>query len=118
MAYKDPADQAAAARRHYENNKEKMKARAVAHKAKMREVIVAYLAETKNVPCMDCGEQYPTYVMDFDHVRGEKLFSLANAWQNGFSLKKVQEEVAKCEVVCANCHRIRTWMRKCGMLEL
>ena len=112
MAYKNKADQAAAARRHYEANKEKMKARAVAHKAKMREVIFAYLVEVKSNPCTDCGETYPHYVMQFDHIGTDKLFNVADCYSKGFSLAKVQEEVAKCELVCANCHAVRTWTRR------
>ena len=63
----------------------------------------------KEVPCMDCGVQYPLCATDFDHVRGEKLFDLGNA--RGRAIQKVKDEIAKCDVVCANCHRIRTYKR-------
>lgn len=67
------------------------------------------IAELKSVPCADCGQTYPPYVMDFDHL-GDKLGDIANnlkRWSN----KKLLAEVAKCEVVCSNCHRARTHAR-------
>lgn len=47
--------------------------------------------------------------MDFDHLR-DKKFNLSKAHLTG-SLKKITEEIAKCEVVCSNCHRVRTFER-------
>lgn len=111
MPYKNKADQAASARRHYELNKDKMKARAIAHKNKMREVIKAFLDEKKSVPCLDCDKTYPPYVMHFDHVKGIKLFNISDGLSKGYSLSKIKDEVEKCEVVCANCHAERTWSR-------
>lgn len=67
------------------------------------------LREQKSKPCLDCGVSYPYYVMDFDHVRGEKLFNLSEVVNGAQSKKVILEEIAKCEVVCANCHRIRTF---------
>ena len=65
--------------------------------------------DAKSVPCMDCGESYPHYVMDLDHVRGEKRFMLSQAYSQ--STEDVLNELAKCDVVCSNCHRIRTFNR-------
>ena len=64
----------------------------------------------KDRPCADCGIQYPSWVMQFDHVRGEKKFDIAQA--SSASEKRLLEEIAKCEVVCANCHAERTYDRK------
>lgn len=60
----------------------------------------------KQVPCADCGEVYPPYVMDFDHVRGEKKFTISQALDG--ETEDLLAEIAKCDVVCANCHRERT----------
>lgn len=49
--------------------------------------------------------------MDFDHVRGEKKFNLAVAANKNISIARIQDEIAKCDVVCANCHRERTFKR-------
>jgi hypothetical protein len=61
----------------------------------------------KNVPCLDCGERFPYYVMDFDHQR-DKSFTIAKAVATNGRLEHILAEIEKCEVVCSNCHRIRT----------
>lgn len=65
-----------------------------------------------NTPCADCGIQYPFPAMEFDHVRGTKLFNLASATAKARTLQAVEEEMAKCEIVCANCHAVRTYNSK------
>ncbi len=59
--------------------------------------------------CMDCGISNPM-VFEFDHVRGNKFANISDllgksAWS------KVVSEISKCDIVCANCHRIRTSVR-------
>jgi hypothetical protein len=68
----------------------------------------------KDRPCADCHIKYPFYVMDFDHVpeRGVKLFNISTFHQG--QVEKLKAEIAKCDVVCANCHRERTWGRGRG----
>lgn len=61
-------------------------------------------------PCVDCEVAYPFYVMQWDHVRGEKLLDLASA-KTSAAWEKVLTEIAKCDLVCANCHAARTWRR-------
>jgi hypothetical protein len=79
---------------------------------KQKETLARYLKEVKEKnPCMDCKISYPYYMMDFDHVRGQKHANVAELI-NTLSKKRIDEEIAKCEVVCSNCHRIRTHMRK------
>jgi hypothetical protein len=58
---------------------------------------------------MDCGISYHWMVMDLDH-RDPMLKEIQPAVMaiRGWGLKRAMEEVAKCDVVCANCHRIRT----------
>lgn len=58
-------------------------------------------------PCVDCGESDPV-VLEFDHVRGEKVAALSNMARRQFSLAKLDAEIAKCEVRCANCHKRKT----------
>jgi hypothetical protein len=83
--------------------------------AKYRARIRVLIADAKNRPCADCGGRFPTYAMDFDHVRGHKAFKVSEAVQRAYAmtLERVQAEIAKCDVVCANCHRLRT--ESCGM---
>lgn len=52
--------------------------------------------------------------MDFDHVRGEKKFNISIAAVKLMSIAIVQSEIEKCDVVCANCHRERTFKRILG----
>lgn len=59
--------------------------------------------------CKDCGESNPI-VLDFDHIR-DKKYNVSRMIHDGFSWKAISKEIQKCEVVCANCHRIRTHNR-------
>ena len=61
-------------------------------------------------PCSDCGEFFPSCVMDFDHVRGEKTACVSALAGNNW--EEVLAEIEKCDLVCANCHRIRTNERR------
>ena len=63
----------------------------------------------KVVPCMDCGVEYPPYVMDFDHRDPKDKDFTISANVRSKSLETLRQEIAKCDVVCANCHRERTW---------
>ena len=72
----------------------------------------AWLDAIKSRPCADCGGIFDPCVMDLDHVpsRGKKLY---NGFKNNLyrSMAVIEAEVAKCDVVCANCHRLRTHRR-------
>jgi hypothetical protein len=69
----------------------------------------------KAVPCTDCGRKYPYYVMQFDHLPGTlKIAEVAYLARTGVGEDKLRKEMAKCEVVCANCHCIRTHKRRTG----
>ena len=76
----------------------------------------AFVITAKSKPCADCGIQYPCYVMDFDHVRGTKLDGISRMVSMVYTEEKLQEEIDKCDVVCANCHRERTHRRSCARL--
>lgn len=109
VAYKDPLDPRcrAARLRHYAANPEQYRAREMAKRERVRE----FLNGVKAQPCMDCGGELPYYVMDLDHRPGEiKLYTPSRLHQ--VSMRAAIAEVAKCDVVCANCHRIRTNERR------
>ena len=59
--------------------------------------------------CADCGYRAHSCALDFDH-RGNKSFGIAQSCN--LSWVRLLEEVAKCDVVCSNCHRIRTANRR------
>ena len=85
-----------------------------ASQKRQREQIRDLIAKVKDVPCTDCKNIFPDYVMDLDHLpeRGPKLFTVSQAVHKLFNMQKLLDEVAKCEVVCSNCHRIRTNKRR------
>lgn len=62
-------------------------------------------------PCIDCGNT-DIRVLDFDHVRDVKINNIATACQKAWKLEKLIAEIKKCEVRCANCHRIVTYERR------
>lgn len=78
-----------------------------------RRRIRAIFEQAKDRPCADCGRRFPTCAMDLDHVRGTKKFKVSEAVQAAYTypIKRVLDEIGKCEVGCANCHRVRTQQR-------
>jgi ATP-dependent Lon protease len=90
---------------YYENNKQSIAKRQKEYYLKNKEKIDAI----KKQPCMDCKNIFPTICMDFDHVRGKKLYNIANMKSQSWEL--VEAEIKKCDVICSNCHRIRTHER-------
>jgi hypothetical protein len=74
------------------------------------------IAAKEGKACTDCGGVFHQAAMEFDHIpeRGPKLFNLG---QSDRSVEAVKTEIAKCDIVCANCHRIRTWNRNHGQAE-
>ncbi len=112
MAYKNKKDQARCSRKYYLANKEKIKQSArLSNKRRMernREFVNNYL---KNHPCVDCGENN-IIVLEFDHIRGQKINAIANMKGSYYSISTIKREIEKCEVRCANCHRIKTFERR------
>lgn len=90
--------------KHYRDNIKSYKDRLKQDKLRFRE----FIRQEKDKPCTDCGRHYPYYVMDFDHLQNKK-FNISRMYSYG--IEKIKIEIAKCELVCANCHRIRTWRR-------
>lgn len=62
----------------------------------------------ESTPCADCGQRFPAVCMDFDHTSDDKAGDVSVLVLDGYSLAKIDAEIAKCEIVCSNCHRIRT----------
>lgn len=70
--------------------------------------------EIKSGACSDCGQRFPWYVMQFDHRNSsDKKFAISRAIKSR-STEAVLEEITKCDLVCANCHAIRTHGEKHG----
>jgi hypothetical protein len=62
-------------------------------------------------PCADCGEMFLPYVMHWDHLPGYLKVSEISSMVGGWSRAAIQDELKKCELVCANCHVMRTVVR-------
>lgn len=79
---------------------------------KKRAEIYKQINLLKDAPCTDCKQKFPPIVMDFDHLpHSRKTSGIARLIRNTHSMERIIEEIAKCELVCANCHRIRTSAR-------
>lgn len=93
--------------KHYRDNKEKYKARTKKDKGELRR----WINDEKSRPCADCGIRYPYWVMDFDHRESETKLDNISSMVSRRSVAAIKEEISKCDVVCANCHRQRTHER-------
>lgn len=93
---------------HYQKNKNWYIKRAKTNGKKQRERNQLYLLDyLKSKKCIDCGNN-DVRVLEFDHQRGvDKKNNIADMMHH-FSWKKILEEIEKCDIRCANCHRIKT----------
>jgi len=74
---------------------------------KRRETIQAKVLEFLSVrQCIDCPENDPV-ALEFDHI-GDKQYTISEMVVRGFGWEKVEQEIQKCVVRCANCHRKKT----------
>jgi len=90
-----------------EENRDKM----LRHQKNLRISFLAFIEEMKKgKPCLDCGKAYPSYIMEYDHVRGEKRFNIGGMAHH--KRDRVLDEIAKCELVCCACHRTRSHKRR------
>lgn len=81
-------------------------------KHRFMSVNLAIIHAAKSVPCADCGVGYPVYVMQFDHLDpAAKEFNIGVIGPTA-SRSRLIAEIAKCDVVCANCHAERTYQRR------
>ena len=64
-------------------------------------------------PCVDCGNT-DIRLLDFDHITNDKQYGIGTMVSTTFSIARIEAEIAKCEVRCANCHRLKTWERLGG----
>ena len=96
-------------RKYYHDNHEKH--RRAANERRTREVnlnrklMLEYLSDKQ---CVDCGFKSHPAALDFDHVRGDKRANVSTLVATSYSWSTILEEIEKCEIRCANCHRIKT----------
>jgi hypothetical protein len=106
---------AAYAAAHYQTNK----ARRYAHNRRRQlEFRKWYIGLKSGRPCADCGEVFHPAAMQWDHLPGsEKAGSLGDLVRHG-NRRLILQEIEKCELVCANCHAVRSAMRAQGAADL
>lgn len=111
MKYTGTSEDKAQGLNYYQRNKADVKRknyeRTKSYKQRNRQYVEDYLQEH---PCIDCGYS-DTRALEFDHVRDIKVCCVMDIAHAGYSLELLQEEIAKCEVRCANCHKIVTYER-------
>jgi hypothetical protein len=108
MPYADPEKQRKALRRHYDNNKPYYAAKSRRRNSRIRaELQTRVLDYLLGHPCVDCDEGDPV-VLEFDHVVGDKVDNIADLIRKAVSVERLDREMEKCEIRCANCHRRRT----------
>jgi hypothetical protein len=88
------------------------RARVMARMKKRRLGTAEFIRSLKhNKLCVDCETQHPYWRLDFDHRDGKTINVSLIASRKHWGKERILEEVAKCELVCANCHRLRTTSR-------
>lgn len=94
-------------RRHYLQHKEKYIEKASRWNRKQRDVLRLYIFEKlSKSACIDCGEK-DIVVLDFDHISGKRL-GISLMFKNRYSIAAIKEEMQRCVIRCANCHRRKT----------
>ena len=84
----------------------------LAQKRRARDFRLAWLRGLKSKPCVECGVSFHPAAMTFDHLPGsEKLEDISTLVLRGCTQMAIKE-MAKCELVCANCHAVRTYTRR------
>lgn len=92
----------------YDSGNKKLSTRESQKKLRDRNRQYVYNLLAKSL-CLDCGNA-DIRVLEFDH-RADKEFGIARMMSNCNSIEAIQNEINKCDIVCANCHRIRTYAR-------
>jgi hypothetical protein len=95
----------------YPRNRKKHIAYVRAAKRKKKRSMREFVNSLKDGPCTDCKNTFPPVAMDFDHL-GNKSFGIGTAVVSCRSKAQILDEVKKCELVCSNCHRVRTEERR------
>lgn len=112
MPYKDMEKQRAHSREWRRKNKGTVNRQKDKLRSRYRERVQSIKEAS---PCTDCGKLYPYYVMQFDHIGDDKHAEISSLVHNRFGWETIENEIAKCELVCANCHAERTHSRHSEM---
>lgn len=102
MPYKDIEKRRECRRRWYKNNRTSEKQHI---RRRKKEIRIWFANYKKKLKCLKCGESHPGCI-DFHHKENENKDNEVTYFVgNGYSIKRILEEIKKCEVWCSNCHR-------------
>jgi len=87
---------------HYKNNKEKIINRVVKNREKIKKWFIEY---KKTLKCERCNFDQPA-ALQFHHTNNDKFMNVSDMSHRGYSIKKIETEIEKCIILCANCHMI------------
>lgn len=91
----------------YAENPEPAKDRAQKRRDARLPSLIEFVEQVKSQPCARCKIAYPSAAMDFHHVRGDKTAAISSMiYSLNYSIEEISEEIDKCELICANCHRL------------
>lgn len=105
----NPAHQIARNREYRKNNREKVRASERSRHADMRRKLDLL---KMGRPCYDCGGDFPPVCLSWDHIPGKEKFFTIGSQMKSHCLDAVIDEINKCQLVCFNCHQLRTANRK------
>lgn len=116
MPYKDPVQRSEYHKQYMKNWYQENKSKHIGYQKNRKNKYRETMASLKMHPCMDCGfaPEFPEQ-MDWDH-RENKTIGISVARAKAWGWDRIKEEIAKCDLVCANCHRKRTVLRRKGSL--
>jgi|SRR5208337_4641438 len=107
MPYKDPVKKREYARKYWNEHPEMRADHRINKKSRKDAVRSWYKNFKKNLGCSHCPERHPA-CLTFHHI-GDKEMDVARLVQEGYSVKSILAEIAKCIVLCANCHAKEHW---------
>ena len=79
---------------------------------RLRRTQADLLRSMRETPCLDCDRTFPWFVMEFDHRDPARKLAAVTRLVGQASMQRLLEEIAKCDIVCANCHRVRSHMQR------
>ncbi len=101
MPFKNPEYRRLYRRKWYALNKKSEIAHVQRRKKQIKQWLWNY---KKTIRCAICSESHPA-IIDFHHKEGQKERNIAQMLTDGYSIDRIKQELLKCEVLCANCHR-------------
>lgn len=102
MPYKSLEKRRQYRREWYRHHIDSEKAHVTRRKTEIKKWFENYKKELK---CEICGESHPA-TLDFHHKNAkDKKFGINTKVHSGYSIDLIKQELSKCQVLCANCHR-------------